>query len=388
MKKLWIIVFIVWNLQAQNFDAFLQNALQNSPYLKANALQIQRADEEAVIIQRYKNPTLLLEASEFKPDIGQSKTGYRGALTQPVRLWGIGKTRAKLSAATKDEAKGFAGLKRAEFIRDLSLFYIDYMTQSAYETLAKEELKIVQKIADISQERYKAGTIAKVKYLLAKVDGATAKNTLNEREAEKFSSYSALLAFAGQPADIALADTYKFVLSRRADSADSAKLHFMISSQKRIEQEAKLNSNQIEWIDLYAEYEKEPDQSIARVGVDIPLAVFNTKKEEKRIALLRAKQKEYLIENQKTVLSRKLARLKYELKILNSVLTSTKELYRSQKELLAMYEDGYKIANINLVELQNMKNQMIKTREKEILLQNKIDKNIVLYNYETGKYNE
>ena len=141
-------------------------------------------------------------------------------------------------------------------------------------------------------------------------------------------------------------------------------------------------------MNLYAEYEAEPDQSIARVGIKIPLAVFNTKTEEKRIADLQEKQSGLLLQNQRITLSNNLARLKKELLILQSVVSSTQKLYNSQKELLKMYEDGYKIANINLIELQNIKNQMIQTKEKEITLQNKINKNIVIYNYEVGEYND
>jgi hypothetical protein len=35
-----------------------------------------------------------------------------------------------------------------------------------------------------------------------------------------------------------------------------------------------------------------------------------------------------------------------------------------------------------------MKNQMIATKEKEINLRQKTEKNIIIYNYETGAYNE
>ncbi len=388
MKKLLLVPFIIWNLHAQNFDTFMQNALQNSPYLKANALELKRASEESKIIQRYKNPTFSLETSSFNPDVGESASGYRGAISQPFRLWGVGTAREKLGTATQEEAKSTLTLKRAEFTRDLSLLYINYIKQSSLVLLAKEELKIAQKIANISHERYKAGTIAKTRYLLAKVDVIDAKNRLNEKKADKLTSYWTLLALSGEVDDVELEEEYKFVRHTKATLQDSAKLLFMKSSQKRAEQEVELNSNKIEWIDIYAEYEKEPDQSIARVGVDIPLAVFNTKKEEKRIASLKVKQSQYLIKNQTTLLLTTFKRLNSEVKVLNKVLYSTRELYTSQKELLNMYEDGYKIANVNLIELQSIKNKMINTREKEIVLQAKIDTNIVLYNYETGEYNE
>ncbi|WP_457749681.1 TolC family protein [Sulfurimonas sp.] len=388
MKRLLLVPFIVWNLQAQDFNTFLQNALQTSPYLKANALEIERAKSEASLIQRYKNPTLSLEASEFSPDVGNNKAGYRGALTQPLRLWGIGDDREKLGEATQNRAKSLVTLQRAEFVKTLALLYIRYTKQNASVELGEEALNIAQNIAKISKERYEAGTIARVKYLQAKVDALSAKNRLDAKKADMFSSYYTLLAFAGQKEEVMLESDYKFVLAKKNNLEDSAQLNFMKSTQKSLEREAALHSNKIEWMNVYAEYEKEPDQSIARVGINIPLAVFNTKKEEKHIAQLQAKQSKYLIQNQKTALSYKLTQLQKELQILHGVLHSTKELYVSQKELLLMYEDGYKIANIKLIELQNIKNQMIQTKEKEIQLQNKINSDIVLYNYATGEYNE
>ncbi|ADN08082.1 TolC family protein [Sulfurimonas autotrophica] len=391
MKRLLLVPFIVWNLQAQDYEGLLKDAMQTSPYLKANALEVKRADEQSSLIQRYKNPTLSLEASQFSPDIGKSKAGYRAALSQPIRLWGVGDDRANLAVATKEEAQGLVTLKRAEFVKVFSLLYNEYITQTALFHLAKEEFAISKNIAAITKERYEAGTTAKVKYLRAKVDLAGSKNALDEKKAMQIASYYKLLAFSGLEDEKALDDNYVFKLSNRAVKEaqnNSAELHYLQTQQNSSSAKAKLNTNKIEWMNLYAEYEAEPDQSIARVGVDIPLAVFNTKKEEKRIAALQAKESEFLLQNQKIILSSNLTRLKKELLILQSVISSTQKLYNSQKELLKMYEDGYKIASINLLELQNIKNQMIQTKEKEITLQNKINKNIVIYNYEVGEYNE
>ena len=388
MKKIVLVPLIIWNLHAETFDALKQDALKSSPYLQANALNIERAEEESKILQRYKNPTLSLEASRFTPETGASGSGYRGALSQPVRLWGVGSAREKLGKATQKKASSMTKLKRAEFLRELSLLYIGYVQQSKLFALAQDELKIAQKIATISKERYEAGTITKARYLLAEVDALNAKNQVNLKEADKLSSYWQLLAFSGIKEEIELDASYEFVRSDKKSVEDSARLEFLRSTQKRAQQEALLNSNKIQWLNLYAEYEKEPDQKIARVGLDIPLALFNTKKEERRIATLEAKQSEYLVKNQEIALTHTLTRINAELEILYKVLHSTQTLYNSQKELLDMYEKGYKIANINLIELQNIKNKMIETKEKEIAIQSKIDTDIVLYNYETGEYND
>jgi len=378
-------------LSAQNFDTFLDEALQASPYLKANALEIERADEQSSLIQRYKNPKLSLEASKFTPDLGKSEAGYRVALMQPLRLWGVGKDRTDLARATQEEAKGLVTLQHAEFVKVLSLLYIDYMTQSALLELAREEFVISKNIANISKERYEAGTIAKVKYLRAKVDLISSKNLLNEKKAMRLASYYKLLAFAGLQNEKELDENYIFKLSDKMQTElqnSSAELHYLQTQQNTAKAKAKLNTNKIEWMNLYAAYEAEPDQSIARVGMNIPLALFNTKKEEKKIVALQAKQSAFLLQNQKTAFSFTLERLTKELQILGAVVNSTQDLYNAQKELLKMYEDGYKIANINLLELQNIKNQMIQTKEKKIMLENKINKNIVMYNYEVGEYNE
>jgi len=391
MKKILILTLMVWSLHAQSFDTFVQNALHNSPYLQANNLAINRADAKASLLQRYKNPTLALEASQFSPDVGKNEVGYRGAITQPIRLWGIGNDRKNLANATKNEAKSLVVLQRAEFLKRLSLLYIAYISNTTLTQLAQEEYAISQKIAMISKERYKAGTIAKVKYLQAKVDLASSKNIVDIKKAMQLASYYKLLAFAGQEDEVILDTDYTFVLQENSDIRDihsSAPLQYLQTQQNVFKAKAALNSNKIEWIDLYGEYEKEPNQGIARFGVDIPLAVFNTKKEERTIAKLQTKQSELYLQNAINRRTKNLQSITKELSILKRVIHSTKELYSSQKELLGMYEDGYKIANINLIELQNIKNQMISTKEKEIFLKKNRDENIVKYNYAVGAYNE
>ena len=149
-----------------------------------------------------------------------------------------------------------------------------------------------------------------------------------------------------------------------------------------------MHSNRVEWIDLYGEFESEPDQSIARIGVDIPLAIFNTKSQERTIAKLQAKKSELISENINTTLSMKLKELSRSIESLSGLQLSTSELYKSQKELLLMYEDAYKIASIDLIELQVIKNQMIKTKEDAIEIELSKEQNIIQHNFLTGEYNE
>ena len=388
MKRLWIIPLLIVGLQADNFDVFLEKALKNSPYLQANALTLERADQEAALLRRYKNPTLSLEASEFSPDTSKSEGGYRAALSQPLRLWGVGDDRESLARATKQESSEFFKLKRAGFIQKLSLLYIDYMQAVALEDLSREEIAIAKEIESIAKERFEAGSSAKVKYLLAKLDTKRAANLYAQQALASVSSYYKLLAFSGLREEVRLESRYGFELIKTDAFYNSAELSYFTAKEQKALADAKLQENKVEWVDLYMEYEKEPDQKIARFGLDIPLAIFNTKKEEKRVAVIEAKQNNLLLENQKRLLAITLKRTEKELQKLQELKSQTMELYRAQKEMLAMYEDGYKIANIKLIELQNLKSQMIETKEKAILLQAQINTNIVNYNYNAGAYNE
>jgi cobalt-zinc-cadmium efflux system outer membrane protein len=388
MNKLWIIPLILWNLQAENFDIFLQKALKNSPYLKANALNIDRSQQEAALVQRYKNPTLSLEGSRFSSESAKrSEKGYRTALSQPLQLWGVGDDKAALAAAIQEQSRDFTELTRARFIQKISLLYIDYMQAAALEALSFEELHIAHKIEAISKERYRAGNIAKVKYLLTKLDTKRTDNLYTQRSVYKTSAYYKLLEIAGVH-ESDLESRYTFELVKKEGPKESVELAYIQSTGQKAQADAKLKENKIEWLSLYMEYEKEPEQSIARVGVDIPLALFNRQEEEKRVAMIEAKQKHLLLENQKRALEIKLKRIEKELYGLKALKKKTQALYRAQKEMLQMYEDGYKIANIKLIELQNLKAQMIETKEKAIILQSQIDRNIVNYNYNVGAYNE
>jgi len=387
-KNILLSTLVCASLNAQSFEIFLQNAIQNSPYLKANSLNVKQAKELSTLTTRYKNPTLALEVSNFSPDIGDNDIGYRAALSQPIRLWGVGANQESLANAQIEETQSLLTLSRAHFIAKLSSLYINYKSSVCAVNLAKEELLISKKIAFISKTRYEAGTIARVKFIQAKVDTARVATALTHREAEKVSAYYSLLGFAGLYEEEEIETSYRFILSETNNLENSAQIAYMKKQGLRAEAEAELNANKLEWINLYGEFEQEPDQSIARVGVAIPLAIFNTKSQERRVAQLEAKKVSLITENISNAKKMKLRELAKSLSILKSLHESSQKLLSSQEELLKIYEEAYKVANIDLIELQMIKNQMILTKEKIIKIKQKQEQKIVEHNLLTGEYND
>lgn len=389
MKKnlLCVTLVVASSLFGESFAEFRAEALAKSPYLRANSLSVAQSEQLGQITTRYANPTLGLEASSFKQNsLAKRESGYRVELTQPLRLWGVGDARQQLATAQQKRAKATFALTKAQFLKTLSERFVYYKRLSALRKLADEELVIAQTIEHISHERFTNGTIAKVKYIQASLDRKRIENRVSEIEVVRTNAYYELLAFAGIEREVELQCNYTFELQQGTKSAPEMTL--LEAKQQEALADAKLNTNKIEWIDVRIEYEKEPDQSIVRGGVEIPLAVFDTRSQEKQIARLEAKSSKLLIKQTQTANTHNLHRIEKTVAKLTKLQQTTQELQKQQQTLLKIYEDGYKIANINLVELQLIKNEMITTKKRLIEIETQKELQIIEYNYLTGAYNE
>ena len=388
MKKILLtFILLTAGLYAESFEKFLDYAVQQNAYLKSSALSIDQADEEGKILTRYKNPSLGLEVSQFSPDIGSSENGYSASYTQPVRLWGVGDDKKHLAGAIKSSATTLFAQKKAKFIRDISLLYTEYAKQKMLLSLSDEAKEIASKIYAISQARYDSGTISRGKMLQSKIAYEMAEAKKEALSISANQSYYQLLKYAGVDREMNLDENYEFKIMTTSQY-NNPDIAYINANKNRAIAQAKLNSNKIENINVYAAYEKEPDQRIVRAGVDIPLALFNTRSQEKQIATLESKKSELLIKNENKRLNIETTRLQKERTTLKKLQSQYKQVLISELELLKMFEDGYKIANINLLELQDIKNKMIASKKHIIDIKTALNKNAILTNYIQGNYNE
>ncbi|MDF1879666.1 TolC family protein, partial [Sulfurimonas sp. SAG-AH-194-C20] len=346
------------------------------------------AQQKATLTTRYKNPTLSLEVSDFSLDAGGNEAGFSAGISQPIRLWGVSGNREALADAQTEFVKASTKLSRASFVKELSSLYANYKKTVGAEALAKEELLIAQKIAKISQSRFESGTIAKVKQIQASLDTKRVQNSLAQTKVLQTGAYYKMMGFRGLNETVELDTTHSFSLSQTSQNAQNAQIELSRARGKTASANAELNANKLEWINLYGSFEQEPDQSIARVGVNIPLVVFNTKSQEKEIAKLQADKAELFTQNLSQQVAFRLKALTNSIQTLKEVEQTSKELLESQEELLHMYEEGYKIANIDLIELQTIKNNLITTKANLLNITLKKELNIIEHNFLTGTYNE
>jgi cobalt-zinc-cadmium efflux system outer membrane protein len=331
---------------------------------------------------------LALEYSHFDPHIGDSDNGFRANYTQPVRLWGVRDDKERLSKATLQSANTNFGQKRAGFIREISLFYTQYSEQKMLVSLGDEELHIAKKIYEISKARYEAGTISRGVMLQSQVAYEMIQIRNESLSLTAMQSYYDLLKQAGINQEIELDTEHEFAIKVMADNTRNPDVLSLHSEQEKAVSQAAVNSNKIEWMSLFAEYENEPEQDIARIGVKLPLAFFNTKSQEKQIALLEADKADLLIRNMNTQLDIENNRLQKQKQRLIRLKDQNAKVLETEVELLKMFEEGYKIANINLLELQDIKNKVIETKERLIQIKTALNQNAITTNYMQGSYNE
>ena len=375
-------------LSAESFDTFLQRAIQNSPYLESSALSVKQVKERGSAISRYKNPTLELEYSDFNPDAGSSDDGYRVNFSQPIRLWRVGDDRDTLANNTIKNADASYARAKAIFVRDISIAYTNYTNKKSLVKLGKQELNIAKTIYDISSSRYEVGTISRGLMLQAKIDYEMVQIKNENLSLNATQAYYNLLNLSAVNEEIALDDEYSFSLHVEQDLANNPNLMVLKSQQDTALAQAILDTNKVEWMNVFAEFESEPEQDITRFGVNFPLAIFNTKSQEVQIAKLQSEKASLLIDNQETKLNITMSRLQKERASLEILQSKNQEILTSEVELLKMFQDGYKIANINLLQLQDIKNKVISTKRALIQTKTALDKNTITQNYNQGQYND
>jgi cobalt-zinc-cadmium efflux system outer membrane protein len=375
-------------LSAESFDEFLQKAIKNSPYMESSALAVKQTKEQGNILTRYENPTLELEYSSFEPDIGSNDNGYRIGYSQPIRLWGVSEDKKNLTDANNKNADINYAQKRAIFIRDISLAYTSYSEANKLLNLSDESLSIAKKIYEISIARLESGTISQGIKLQAQVDYEMSKNSKSTLSLAAMDSYYSLLKIAGISKEIELENDYEFKINSNIENIENPTIKVLRSQQYQALSEAQLNSNTVESIDLFAEIENEPEQDVLRVGVNLPLAIFNNRSQEKTIAMLQASRIELLMKNENARLNMDFIRLKKERKALVELNVNNEKILKTQLKLLKMYEDGYKISNINLLQLQDIKHKVIQTKRALIQIYTALNQNAIYTNFYQGTYNE
>ncbi len=382
MIKIVLISFFMFvKVSAFSYEEFIKETLSQNAKFKASEINIKQIEQKVQTLTRFENPQLDLGVSKFKDE-----NGYFVNLSQDIPMPSFVNRLRKLAKLKVEKANTKHKLLRAHIIKGISFKYVDYIQKTALYNLAKEETKIAKRIYEISKARFEAGSISKSSFLQAKLSYRQSEQNEQMLLLEKIKNYYDLLFESKITHEIDLDTNYKFLAANKSGINPEIALYEL---NKRIASiKSKTDTKILKSFSLNGEYEKEPEQNIYRVGISMPLALLNQKSQEKEIAKLEIQKERYLLSQLKKRVTLQLNKIEKENALLKKMQKNVKNLLRQEHSMLKIFQEGYKIANINLLQLQDLKNRLIQTKKQKIEIEMKFYKNNILKNYLTGVYNE
>jgi len=124
------------------------------------------------------------------------------------------------------------------------------------------------------------------------------------------------------------------------------------------------------------------------VGISLALPIFNQKSEEKQLAKIAINNQKLALASGKKVLSLELSQLQEEIVVQEALKRNYEALILEEEQLLAMYQEGYAIAKVNLLKLNMLKKKLLDNREHFLEATLAIEKNIIKINYLQGGQDE
>ncbi len=387
-----LMIFFTFSLTlfGMSYAKFKEHTLKHSKVLQSQKLSLQVTQQENNILLRTANPTLNLEASRFDEDIGNNSFGYSVSASQTIRTGSYMDGLKDKTYASTLLRKAFVTQGKAGYIKALEGLYTDYVYQNKMLSLLQQEYKLSNKVTNMVKERFKNGSDNKVSYLQARTETLALKTQMYTIKQQVSTHYYQLLAIAGFRKKVSLGK--RFIYSVSSKTKHSSKLspqqQILQAKEKLYQSDLSMNQSSFQNYDVYAGMEKEPDQSILRLGINIPLAMHNDRSEERMLAKLQGQQTKLDREQLSLNVHSQKQMLKAAIGELSAQYNALKMLQKEQQELTSLLQEGYKIAKGSLFEMMSAKNKLIQTRKALLQTQKIINDQKIELRFLQGDYND
>jgi len=224
MKKI-IFLFAATSLTlfGMSYSQFKKNVLRHSKILQSNQLNLSASKQENTILMRPSNPTLELEVSQFNPEFGDTRPGYRATYGQAIRTGGFYDSLSQKAVAQKILQEAYVSEGEAGFLRELERLYTEYVYQNHLYTLLQQDLKISQRVANIAKDRYESGAESRAQYIQAKTEAMMAKTEILSVKREVTVIYYQMLGLAGFDKRVSLQKSFIYPVSAKITIGTNSK---------------------------------------------------------------------------------------------------------------------------------------------------------------------
>jgi len=390
MKTLAIFLTFSLTLFSMSYEQFKKHTLKNSKILKSQTLSLQSRQQENNILLRTTNPVLNIEGSRFNENVGDNSFGYAVSASQSIRMPGYMDGLHSKAKASSLLSQAFITQGRAGYMKTLEELYTQYVYQNKMLTLLQQEYTLSDKVTNMVKERYQSGSENKVAYLQARTETLTLKTQMYTTKQQQSTLYYQLLAVAGFNSNVSLEK--RFIYSVSSKTKNSSKLspqqQVLKAKEKVFQSDYSMNQGALQNYNLYAGMEKEPDQSILRFGLNIPLAIHNDRSEERMLARLKMQQTQLDTEQLNINTRSQKQMFKAAIRELSNQYYALRTLQKEQQELTNLLQEGYQIAKGSLFQLMTAKNKLIQTRKALLQTQKMINDQKIALRFLQGDYND
>ena len=387
-----IILFLTFSLTlfGMSYKQFKRHTLKNSKILKSQTLTLKSTTQENNILLRTANPVLNIEGSRFDEKAGDNSFGYAVSASQTIRMPGYMDGLQSKAKASSLLSQAFVTQGRAGYLKTLEELYTQYVYQNKMLTLLQQEYTLSNKVTNMVKERYQSGSENKVAYLQARTETLTLKTQMYTTKQQQSTLYYQLLAIAGFNSNVSLEKRFIYSVSSKTKNASklSPQQQVLKAKEKVFQSDYSMNQGALQNYNLYAGMEKEPDQSILRFGLNIPLAIHNDRSEERMLAKLKMQQTQLDNEQLSIATYSQKKMIKAAIRELSNQYYALRTLQKEQQELTTLLQEGYKIAKGSLFQLMTAKNKLIQTRKALLQTQKMINDQKIALRFLQGDYND
>jgi len=265
---------------------------QNSPRLRAARSTVERTAGAVLTARAYSNPQVQYLGGDVRarevanpavPGISQ-----HFSVSQTVEIPSERAARLAVAKNYQSASRFRESAEELSLSADIKRAFYNALRSKEEVSLAQGNLALVEDLRRRVQVEFRVGEKGKLELTRAEAELARARFAVHSSQLALANSIAILRALMGAPADVMfdpagdlekplplppLAETRELVLRNNPQLAEAKSV--VSADQSAIQHEKRLR---LPRPDFYGEYERQPDQTFWRVGVTVPLPIFDKRR--------------------------------------------------------------------------------------------------------------
>jgi cobalt-zinc-cadmium efflux system outer membrane protein len=295
---------VVAQPQRVTLDQALALAVQNHPQMRAAAAMRQGAQAGIVTARAYPNPEVNILAGNQSIRMNSSVPGLlqHYSVGQPLEWPEARRTRIEAARRGQESSEYTLAETRLAVQSAVKQTFFDVLRRQGEVQLAQENLRLIEDLRRRIQVQVEVGEAARLELTRAEAEVATARNLARSAQLRLFTARSAFRAAVSTPLSDDVEPQGELSPPALLPSMEEltaevlSRYPSLAQAQAEVRRaESKLQSEKAQrkpqpW--LRGEYEQQPDLRFYRLGVTVPLPVWNRREgpiAEAEAALLQAK---------------------------------------------------------------------------------------------------